>query len=154
MTPEHYELIARIRASARAVEQAVSMVASDKLDFSPAPGEWTVRQVLLHTRDVVSVAYGLRIRRCLVETDPQFASYEEEDYRRVNPGATETAEDILRTLVAEHDVIASLLSNLPDEAWQRTGRNPDGAVRTIEFFAGRIAAHAEEHANQISGFKF
>jgi hypothetical protein len=147
-------MVARIRASARAVEQAVRTVASDKLNSTPAPGEWTVRQVLLHTRDVVSVAYGLRIRRCLVETDPQFASYEEEVYRRVNTGATETAEDIVRTLVAEHDVIASLLSNLPDEAWQRTGHNPDGAVRTVEFFAARIAEHAEEHAQQISAFKF
>src|SRR5262245_10010186 len=154
MTLAHNELIARIRASARAVEQGVSMVASDKLNFSPAPGEWTVRQVLLHTRDAAVMAFGLRIRRCLIETDPLFAIYEEEAYRRVNPGSTETAEDIVRMLVDEHDVVASLLSSLPDEAWQRTGHNPDGAVRTLEFLAGRIAAHAEEHANQISNFKF
>jgi hypothetical protein len=154
MTPTHAELIERIRASARAVEQAVAAVPSDKRNVAPAPGEWPVQQILLHTRDTVMMAYGLRIRRCLIETDPVFASYDEEVYRRVNPGAGEQVDDIVRMLVAEHAIVAGLLGSLPDEAWQRTGHNPDGAVRTVEFFATRIAAHAEEHAKQISDFRF
>jgi hypothetical protein len=145
-------MIARIRASARAVEQAVSRVASDKLDFSPAPGEWTVRQVLLHTRDVAMLAYGLRIRRCLIEQEPQFVSYEEEPFHQAFPFADETAEGLAQALVAEHNAVAALLSGLPDDAWQRSGRGPDGNMRSIEFYASRFVAHAEEHAQQISAF--
>jgi hypothetical protein len=154
MTPEHYELISRIRASARAVEQAVAMTPSDKMNHAPDPGEWTIRQVLLHTRDVAMMAYGLRIRRCLIEDNPQFASYEEEAYRQVNPSGTDTPETIVQSLLGEHDIAANLLSSLPDEAWQRSGRNADGNVRNIEFFANRLVAHAEEHAKPISDFRF
>jgi hypothetical protein len=153
MSAAHAELIERIRASAKAIEQAAAAVPAGKQTVAPAPGEWSVQQVVLHTRDAALLAFGLRIRRLLFETDPVFASYDEEAYRRLNPGTAERVEDIVQMLVAEHDLVARLLGSLPDEAWQRAGRHPESGTRTIEFFATRIAEHAEEHAQQIANIR-
>ena len=149
MNTEHQQLIHRIRASAAAIEQAVAALPAATHSATPQPGEWSVKQVLLHTRDVVMLAYGLRIRRLLFETDPIFTNYDEDEYRQLNPGDTVGIAAIVHMISTEHDLLAHVLSELPDDAWQRSGHNAEGVVRTIEFFAQRTAAHAEEHAAQI-----
>ena len=153
MTAEHQQLIQRIGASAEAIERAVAAIPSNRQTVAPKPGEWPVKQVLLHTRDVSMLAYGLRIRRLLFETDPVFASYDEDAYRVLNPGDADSVADIMRMIVEEHDLIARMLSALPDDAWERSGHHPETGVRTIEFFARRTAEHAEEHAAQIAALR-
>jgi DinB superfamily len=173
MTVEHQQLIQRIRASAEAIAQATAAIpaAGSSPDFrtavratgsrapaakqtvAPKPGDWSVKQILLHTRDVVMLAYGLRIRRLLFETDPVFASYEEDAYRALNPGDAESVEGIVQMIAEEHDLIARLLSTLPAAAWERSGRHPESGSHTIAFFATRTAEHAEEHAAQIGALQ-
>jgi hypothetical protein len=150
MLPEHEQLIHRIRASADAIAEAVAAIPAAKQTVAPKPGEWSAKQILLHTRDVTMLAYALRIRRLLFETDPVFASYDEDVYRAHNPGDAESVDSIVHMISAEHDLTARLLSALPAAAWERSGRHPESGVRTIEFFARRIAEHAEEHAAQIA----
>jgi hypothetical protein len=53
------------------------------------------------------------------------------------------------TIVAEHEQLARLLRTLPDAEWARQGRHPTFGVMSIEFLAGRVGEHAEEHAAQI-----
>ena len=153
MTAEHQQLIHRIRASAEAIAQAVAAVPVAMQTVALQPGEWSIKQVLLHTRDVAMLAFGLRIRRLLFETDPVFAAYEEDVYRVHNSGDADTVDDIVHMISAEHDLIARLLSALPDDAWERSGRSAESVVRTIEFFARRTAEHAEEHAAQIAAMR-
>lgn len=154
MTPEQHDLITRIRESAKAIERAVTEIPAAQHEMAPATGEWSVKQILLHTRDVAMLAYGLRVRRIVVEDAPSFASYNEEEYRPLNPGAGETASDLAHTILAEHFAVAGLLTHLPDAFWQKTGQHPEYGTTTLEFFARRLAEHAEEHAEQISDFKF
>lgn len=154
MTPEHQALINRIRASATGLQRAVATTPADKRTTPAREGEWSVQQVLLHTRDAAMLVFGLRIRRLLFETDPVFASYDEEAYRKLNPGTAEKVDDILHMTVAEHELTARLLENLPDESWQRSGRHPESGMRDIEYFARRMAEHAEEHVHQILDFRF
>jgi len=41
------------------------------------------------------------------------------------------------------------LSMLSEEAWTRSGRHPQSGQLSIDFLAMRLAAHAEEHIEQI-----
>ena len=150
MTPEHQQLIHRIRTSAIAIQQAVAALPPASQTAPAQTGEWSTKQVLLHTRDTVMLAFGVRIRRLLYESDPAFISYEEDAYRAANPGDSETVADIVHMIVAEHDLLARILTALPDDAWQRSGRAPNGIVRTIEYYAEYSATHAEEHAAQFA----
>jgi hypothetical protein len=114
------------------------------------PGEWSVRQVLVHTRDVAVFAYGLRIRRLIAETDPVFQPYDEDEFRAAHPDAGESASDVAHVIATEHEMAARLLDALPDGDWQKQGSHPEFGTRTLEFFATRLAEHGEEHAAQIA----
>ena len=153
MTTEHEQLIQRIRASAELIEKTVAAIPPARQTVAPKPGEWSVKQILLHTRDVAMLAYGLRIRRLLIETDFMPTSYEEEEYRALNPGDAESVDTIVKMLAAEHELVANLLAPLPEAAWERSVRHPEGGTRTIAFFARRFAEHADEHAAQIAALR-
>lgn len=149
MQSEHQDVISRIHASAQALKQVVEAVPAGAYDQPPLDGEWSVRETLIHVRNVVVMVYGVRIRRLCYETNPIFADYDEAKYRKASLERPEPVDDILQMIVAEHEQIARLLSSLPDEAWQRLGRHPEFGPMSIDSLARRVADHAEEHAVQV-----
>jgi DinB superfamily len=150
MTPEHEALVQHIRSAATMVSDAVGRVPPHQADRPPRDGEWSVREILVHLRNVVVMVQGLRLRRLLYERDPVFADYDEETYRREDLAKGESIGDLAGMIVAEHEQVARLLATLPDERWQRQGRHPELGAMSIEFLARRIGEHAEEHARQIA----
>ena len=150
MTPEHRAVLDRMRSSAGVVRLAVEAVSAERLGQAPRPGEWSALETLTHVRDVIVHVYGLRIRRLLYEDEPVFADFDEERYRPASLARGESAEHLLETIVAEHEQLARLLETLPDANWARQGRHPAFGAMSIEFLAGRVGEHAEEHAAQIA----
>jgi hypothetical protein len=150
MTAEHRGLIERIQTSAGAVRRAVEAAPPARLGVAPRPGEWSALETLTHLRDVVVFVYALRIRRLFYEDAPVFADFDEEGYRRASLARGEAVGDLLATVVSEHEQLARLLRDLPDADWARQGRHPAFGVMSIEFLAGRVGEHAEEHAAQIA----
>jgi len=149
MSPEHQEVINRIRSSAETLRRAVEAVPAGKHAHHPSDGEWSAQETLIHVCNVVVMVHGLRIRRLLYETDPLFADYDEAANREASLQQPEPLSDLLHMIVAEHEQIARLLKTLPDAGWQRQGRHPELGTMSIEFLARRVAEHAEEHAAQI-----
>jgi DinB superfamily len=152
MTPsaEQQQLIDRIRTSAEAVRQAVARVPPGRQATPLHEGEWSAQETLIHLRNVVVMAYGLRIRRLFYETDPIFADYDEEAHRRASLERGEAVPDLVDTIVAEHQQVARLLGTLPAAGWARQGRHPELGPMSIEGLARRVAEHGEEHAAQIA----
>lgn len=149
MTPEHEAFLERMRTSAGVVRRAVAAVPGDRWQRAPAPGEWSALETLIHLHNVVVHVYGLRIRRMLYEDDPLFADFDEAHSRHALLASGIGADDLLATIVGEHEQLARLLRALPDGEWARAGRHPTLGVMSIEFLARRVGEHAEEHAAQI-----
>jgi hypothetical protein len=149
MTPAHRALIEQIRSSGAALARAVAAVPPAKADQPPRAGEWSVRETLIHVRNVVLMVQGLRIRRLLYEVDPVFADYDEDTARREDLAKAEPIADLAQMTVTEHEQVARLLSTLPDDRWQRQGRHPELGPMSIELLARRMGEHTEEHARQI-----
>jgi DinB family protein len=150
VTPAHRALLDRIRATTTVVREAVEVARRGRFTEPPHPGEWSALETLTHLRDVVVHVYGLRLRRLLYEEAPVFADFDEEGYRRASLARGESAEQLLDSIVGEHEQLARLLETLPDEAWGRAGRHPSLGTMSIEFLAQRVGEHAEEHAAQIT----
>ena len=150
MSGKHEITIANILESAEALRRTVEMAPADLLDRRPAEGEWSVSEILAHVRNVVMLAYGQRIRRLFVESEPQFVDYDEGRYLRSADWRPLQARESLDMILAEHRQIAALLGTLPGEAWSRAGYHPESGALTIEYLAQRIAEHAEEHQRQIA----
>ena len=150
MTPEHRAAVDRMRTSADSLRRAVEGLSPDRLRVSPGSAEWAALETLTHVRDVVVHVYGLRIRRLLYEAAPVFADFDEENYRRASLARGETVQDLLDTIVAEHEQLARLVRTLSDAEWSREGRHPTFGPVSIETLVGRVGDHAEEHAAQIA----
>jgi len=148
MTPEQQDIVKRIRASASAIQRAVERAPASWQTQSPREGEWSVQEVLTHTLNADLFAFGVRIRRALVESNPQFTDYNEGEHR-ATLGPLLPVADLLQMLVAEHELLAHLLSNLPEAAWQRAGQHERYGKRTVELIARLMVEHDEEHAAQL-----
>jgi len=150
MTPKHRVILERMRSSAGAVRRAVKAAPPGRFARPPRDGEWSALETLTHLRDVVVHVHGLRIRRLLYEDAPLFADFDEEGYRRASLARGEATDDLLETIVAEHEQLARLLESLPDAEWSREGRHPSLGAMSIELLARRVGEHAGEHATQIA----
>lgn len=150
MSGIHEIAIANILESAEAIRRTVEPAPAELLARRPAEGEWSVAEILAHVRNVVTLAYGLRIRRLFVETEPQFADYDEERHLRSAGWRPLPAGESLAMILAEHRQLAALLNTLPGDEWSRAGYHPESGALTIEFLARRIVEHADEHQRQLA----
>ena len=147
---EQRQLIDRIRAVAEAVRRAVARIPPGRHVTPPRQGEWSALETLIHLRNTVVMAHGLRIRRLFYETDPIFADYDEAAHRQASLAQGEAVPDLVDTIVAEHQQVARLLDSLPADRWARQGRHPELGPMSIEWLARRAAEHGEEHAGQLA----
>jgi hypothetical protein len=150
MNPDHRAILERIRSVPAALREALATVRSGAHDRPPRPGEWSVRETLVHLRNGVLMVHGLRIRRLLYETDPVFADYDDATFRREDMQRQEPLDDLVGMIVREHEQIVGLLEGLPDDRWARQGRHPALGPMSVEFLARRVAEHAQEHSQQIA----
>ena len=110
-------------------------------------GEWNTHQVAVHTRDIDKLVYGLRARRTAEEENPEFRSFDGDEYMAEHYNANEPLEGILNGLVENVESLTKMLRALPDAAWARESRHATlGSGFTLQTWVERGLAHIEEHA--------
>ena len=149
MNETFQEIIGQMRALGQSMEELVLSVPEKHLSVRPDSDAWSIHEIVFHTRNVVMLAYGLRIRRLVYEVNPLFPDYDEDNELLKELSDQQPTKEIARMIRTEHDLIADLLSLLPVNAWQRAGTHRTSGSLTIQFLAQRIVAHAQEHHDQI-----
>ena len=113
-------------------------------------GEWNVHQVAVHTRDIDKLVYGLRARRTAEEENPEFRSFDGDEYMAEHYNANEPLDGILNGLVENVESLTNMLRALPDAAWARESRHATlGSGFTLQTWVERGLAHIEEHAEMV-----
>lgn len=150
MTPdERRTLIARIASLPSQLEALVRPLSPEALVASPLSGEWSVAQIVHHLADSHMVCC-IRIKLLLTEEHPAFVAYSQPAFGQT-PDATQAGiQDSLDLLQGLHARWVRLLESLPEEAWARTGYNPQsGSVRSLDDILRTYAHHGEAHLDQI-----
>jgi hypothetical protein len=147
-TDERRALIARYKAGYREVTEALRGIAPDELAWRPAPTEWSAHEVVHHLADSETIA-GIRLRRLLIEENPQIQGYDQDVYARLLRYAGRPMEPALQAFEAARATTAQLLDAMTDADWQRAGTHTEmgryGAERWLQVYS----AHAHDHAAQI-----
>ena len=113
-------------------------------------GEWNVHQVAVHTRDIDKLVYGLRAHRTAEEENPEFRSFDGDEYMAEHYDEGEPLEGILNELVENVESLTKMLRALPDAAWARESRHATlGSGFTLQNWVERGLAHIEEHAEMV-----
>lgn len=142
------DLLERFRRGGELVAMATTGAAGPELDFVPAPGKWTIRQIVCHLADSELVGAD-RLRRVIAENNPTLVSFDQDawasnlDYgKRKLSQAVETFRRI-RTENFE------LIKDLPAAAWERAGTHSERGRITLLDLLRIYAEHAENHVVQL-----
>jgi len=123
-------------------------VFGEEEDFIPAPGKWSIRQIVAHLADGELVG-AHRMRQVVAEDNPTLIAFDQDawtrnlDYSRRKP---KQSLETFRRLRAEN---YELLKELPESAFERTGNHSENGPMTLRRLLEGYAQHAESHARQM-----
>jgi hypothetical protein len=145
---EMSELLERYRRGAELVAVAITGAAGSELDFSPAPGQWTIRQIVAHLSDA-EMQDALRFRKVIAEENPTLEAFDQDAWgRNLDYGRRKTSQTLetFRRIRGEN---YELLKDLPEQAFERQGIHSERGPLTLRQLLQGFAEHAENHAMQL-----
>lgn len=150
MTPaERQQLIKQYELGFDEVERALADFPHAQLTARPIPGKWSACEIVHHLADSEMRA-AIRLRQLLTEDRPVIQSYDQELYAaRLNYNARDIAP-ALEAFRSARATTAQLLAHMTEEDWAREGTHPEHTHYTAADWLEIYAAHAHNHAAQIS----
>lgn len=147
----HLETLA---ATPAALKAAVRGLPKKLLLFTPAPGKWSILEILGHLRDMEREAYLERYTRILAETDPRLPDLNGEAFAIERDYRSATAGEVLRDWSRLRKETLRLLRKVTAAQWARAGVHESAGRLTMEDFLRRQAVGNDEaHLGQIEAIK-
>jgi len=142
------KLIDQYKDGYRAVAEALSGATEAELDAHPAPGKWSAREIVHHLADS-EMTSAIRLRLLLAADRPSIAGYDENEFaRRLHYdrpiGASLDAFEAARRTTSE------ILDRISEADWAREGTHSESGRYTMDTWLEIYAAHAHNHAAQIT----
>jgi hypothetical protein len=142
------ELLERFRSGPGKLERSIDGLGENELEFRPAPGKWTIREICIHLSDSEIVG-AHRIRKVLAEENGLLIGYDQDKWAsRLNYGKRNlnNAVELFRLL---RKSTAELFEDLSEDDWQRTGSHNERGPMTLIDLVQMYAEHCENHISQI-----
>ena len=150
MTPaEREELFRRYENGPRLIRDALAKVPPAAMKWRPAPGKWSVHEVICHCADSETVS-STRIRFVEGEDRPTIVGYDQDRWAKAFDYHGLPLEPSLAQIEAVRAWTATLIRRLPAEAWSREGTHTESGRYTAETWLELYAEHLEVHARQIA----
>src|SRR5580692_12190844 len=146
------DLLERFRRGPELLAVVLTGVFGEEEDFVPAPGKWSIRQVIAHVADSEMVC-AHRFRQIIAEENPIMIAYDQDawtknlDYARRKP---KDSLDRFRRFRAEN---YELLKDLPEATFARVGNHSQRGTITLRDQLETLAQHAEDHARQMQAVR-
>lgn len=135
-----------IRTTAPRLEEAVQSHDARALNRSPAPGKWSVREILCHLADC-ELVFAFRLRQALAEDHHVIQPFDQEKW------AETYAQYDVRTASAVFSAVRhwnlALIAGLKAEAFAKTLNHPERGDMTFETVIETMAGHDLNHLRQI-----
>ncbi len=150
--PEIPALLERYRRGPELLAVVLTGVFGEEEDFAPAPGKWSIRQIVAHLADAELVG-AHRFRQVLAEDEPTLVAFDQDawtrnlDYQHRKP---KQSLETFRRIRAEN---YELLKGAPEAAFARKGNHTENGPVTLLSMVEGYAAHAESHARQMQAIR-
>jgi hypothetical protein len=134
------------------IARAVQGLTPSQLRRRPAPGKWSIAEILGHLLDT-EIVYGYRCRMALSEPGRPVQAYnqgiwtESLRHRRRNGPRTVAQIQVLRKVNLE------LVGSVPRRAWKRYGEHPERGRETVRRTLELVAGHDLNHLDQIRAIR-
>ena len=154
MTEQEFkQTLDAIERGPQAIAAAVAGVETSTLDYKPAPGKWSIREIVAHLADV-EILYGYRMRQMLADKDPVIAPIDQDDWARNLNYRTAPVSDSLALHSAARRVNVRLLRQISVADLGRGAFHPEKQRKvTLDELLGMMAGHDPNHLAQIEKLK-
>ena len=149
MTPaERRDLITRYANGPELLRAALAEVPEAAMQWRPAPGKWSVHEVIIHCADSESNAHG-RIRTLVAEPDPKILGYDQDLWAKVFDYHSRPLGPALVTIEAVRANTVPILESLTEKDWKKMGTHTESGPYGAEDWLKSYGTHLEVHAAQI-----
>jgi hypothetical protein len=142
------ELLERYRRAPEVLAVVLTGVFGEEEDFTPAPGKWSIRQLVAHLADT-EIAYAFRFRQMIAEESPTLIGFDQEAWAKhlgySHRKPKQSLESFRRTRAENYEI----LKDLPEAAFARMGNHNERGPLALRDLLDTGAQHAERHARQI-----
>jgi hypothetical protein len=142
------DLLERFRRGPELVAVSITGAAGAELDFVPAPGKWSVRQILCHLADGEIVA-AARFRTVLAEDNPLIVAYDQDAWAANLDYTHRKIAHALETFRHMRATTYEILHAAPEAAFGRKAKHSERGPIILMDLLRTYVEHAEKHADQI-----
>ncbi|HEX7140408.1 MAG TPA: DinB family protein, partial [Vicinamibacterales bacterium] len=142
------ETLAVQAATAETLARLIEGVSTEKLRTRPAPGKWSVGEILAHLADAEIVG-GFRMRLILGSPGTPVAAYDQDNWVTSGHYARRDPRRSLEQFRVLREANLALLESLDPEQWSHHGMHSERGKETIEHIARMFAGHDINHLQQV-----
>ncbi len=130
------------------LRKLVKGLTEKQLATSPAPGKWSIKQIVAHLADG-EVVLGWRYRVVAAHEKPPIQGYDQDLFVARLGVENTTTLDLLDDFALARAVNLGLLDRLPAEALDRVGLHSERGEESIRKLIAMYAGHDRHHLGQI-----
>jgi uncharacterized damage-inducible protein DinB len=137
-----------IAATGPNLREIVGGLSDEQVNRAPAPGKWSIREILCHLADCEAV-FAFRIRQTLAQPDHVIQPFDQEIWAR-NYSAY-TAPEALAAFTAMREWNVALIRTLSPDALNTPVTHPERGQMTLQTILETMGGHDINHLQQIRG---
>ena len=148
------QYLAIVRSTPDRLKAALAGVPKKLLTWRPAPGKWSIHEIVCHMRDAERLGYLHRYTEILAKDNPTFPDVDgdalalERQYRRLN------LREVLRDWRAARKESLAIVKKVKTDQWLRVGTHELAGPMSLEAILQRQAlGNDEAHLAQIADIK-
>jgi DinB superfamily len=135
-------------ATSKKLQRLIARAPAAKMRRQPAPGKWSVTEILAHLADVELVV-GYRIRTILGAPGTAIQAFDQDKWaREMNYGKSDARRSLER-FIGLRKANLELLKSLSPAQWKYHGIHAERGEESIETIAKLAAGHDLNHLSQI-----
>jgi hypothetical protein len=135
-------------ATSRKLARLITRASASKLRKQPAPGRWSVAQILAHLADV-ELVIGYRVRTILGAPGSPLQAFDQDKWAQAMSYAKLDPRKSLERFSALRKANLDLLKSLSPAQWKYHGMHAERGEESIETIARLNAGHDLNHLKQV-----
>lgn len=135
-------------ATARKLDRLIKGVSTARLRKRPAPGKWSVSEIIAHLADA-EIVIGYRVRLILGSPGIAIVAYDQDSWAGSGHYDKRDARKSVEQFRVLREANLALLKSLTSQQWQHYGMHSERGQESIEKIARMCAGHDINHLQQI-----
>jgi hypothetical protein len=135
-----------LEQTARQLAKVGERLNAANLEWRPAPGKWSAREILCHLADS-EIAFGFRLRQTLAEKHHVIQPFDQEKWAGMYGGLS--ARSAISTFSALREWNLGLIGSTSEEGMAKKVDHPERGAMTFLTIVETMAGHDINHLEQL-----